>query len=201
MKPANYAPVYAGLYPELAEIARAHGYAMAVHGSMARDADLICIPWTDEDSSPQEVVEAIEAEFAIRRVSDPKFREHGRTVYSLTIAGPGCFIDLSFTPRTTSKPVAWRSPHTLWPEHWHFDENDPGDVRGKQPLFTGEPTLNGHNNDLGCVVRSISEDGFRIVSVSDAQNGDYHVVADKGDIADLGDVISKAITDALRARQ
>ncbi|OAM84208.1 hypothetical protein [Devosia elaeis] len=100
MKAANYAPVYAGLYPELAEIARNHGYAMAVHGSFAKDADLICVPWTDDAADPHAVVDAITSEFAIQRIpGDPKIREHGRIVYSLTIAAPGCFIDLSFTPR------------------------------------------------------------------------------------------------------
>ncbi|OKN23544.1 hypothetical protein AM343_001586 [Klebsiella variicola] len=34
MKPANFAPVYCALYPALAEIARKHGYAMAIHGTM-----------------------------------------------------------------------------------------------------------------------------------------------------------------------
>lgn len=103
MKAANYAPVYAGLYPELAEIARSHGYAMAVHGSMARDADLICIPWTQAAADPQAVVDAITSEFAIKGDrKDPRQREHGRLVYTLTVAGPGCFIDLSFTPRSAN---------------------------------------------------------------------------------------------------
>lgn len=43
MKPANLAPVYCALYPALAEIARKHGYAMAIHGTMARDFDLMGI--------------------------------------------------------------------------------------------------------------------------------------------------------------
>ncbi|MFC3642273.1 hypothetical protein [Aquibium oceanicum] len=78
MKPANYAPVYAGLYPELAEIARKHGYAMAVHGSLARDADLICIPWTDEAESPQAIVDEITTTFAIReRHGGPKVLSTG----------------------------------------------------------------------------------------------------------------------------
>lgn len=38
MKPPNYAPVYAAaLYPDLAELFRSHGYALACHGSLARD--------------------------------------------------------------------------------------------------------------------------------------------------------------------
>lgn len=103
MKPANYAPVYAGLYPELAEIARTHGYAMAVHGSLAKDADLICIPWVESAAEPAAVVEAITTEFAISADrNEPRTREHGRLVYTLTVAGPGCFIDLSFTPRAAT---------------------------------------------------------------------------------------------------
>jgi hypothetical protein len=30
MRDPNYAPVYCALYPELAEIAREHGYAMSI---------------------------------------------------------------------------------------------------------------------------------------------------------------------------
>ena len=103
MKPANYAPVYAGLYPELAEIARSHGYAMAVHGSLARDADLVCIPWVENAAEPQVVVDAITTEFAIRRADAPVIREHNRVVYTLVVDGPGCFLDLSFTPRMTTE--------------------------------------------------------------------------------------------------
>ena len=50
MKPANRAAVYAAaLYPDLAEIAREHGYALAVHGSLARDFDLIAVPWREKE--------------------------------------------------------------------------------------------------------------------------------------------------------
>ena len=99
MKPANFAPVYAGLYPELAEIARSNGYAMAVHGTMGRDADLVCIPWVDSASDPQKVVDDILAEFAFSTLpDDPTTREHGRIVYTLAYVG-SCFIDLSFMPR------------------------------------------------------------------------------------------------------
>lgn len=64
MKPANLAPVYCALYPALAEIARKHGYAMAIHGTMARDFDLICIPWVETPSKPEEVVSEITATYA-----------------------------------------------------------------------------------------------------------------------------------------
>lgn len=101
MKPANNAPVYIGAYKELAEVAREHGYAMAVHGSVARDLDLICIPWIDDAAEPQAVVDAITSRFAFEEINKPpSVREHGRLVYTLAVSFGDCFIDLSFTPRS-----------------------------------------------------------------------------------------------------
>lgn len=102
MKPANYAPVYSALYPELAEIARKHGYALAVHGSLARDMDVICIPWIDVPSEPQAVVSQITTEFDIRQIGEPATRQHGRIVYTISIGHGSCALDLSFMPRETA---------------------------------------------------------------------------------------------------
>lgn len=99
MKPANNAPVYAGMYRELTEIARAHGYAMAVHGSMIRDFDLICIPWTHNPSTPHEVVTAFSKCFHLAgRIPEPTIKEHGRLAYSLNFSFADCYIDISFMP-------------------------------------------------------------------------------------------------------
>lgn len=97
--PPSYAPVYAAIYPELAEIARQHGYALAIHGSLTRDFDLIAVPWVDKPSGAFRLVNAIESEFAIKRVGRVNLREHGRLVVSLSIGHGECAIDLSFTPR------------------------------------------------------------------------------------------------------
>ena len=40
------------LMPALTEQARSDGYALAVHGSGARDLDLILIPWTEQANMP-----------------------------------------------------------------------------------------------------------------------------------------------------
>ena len=48
MKPANRAPFFACIYHGLCDIARKHGYALAIHGTVTTDLDLIAIPWTDE---------------------------------------------------------------------------------------------------------------------------------------------------------
>ena len=37
MKDPSYAPTYCALYPALANIARSHGYALAIHGTLGRD--------------------------------------------------------------------------------------------------------------------------------------------------------------------
>lgn len=107
MKPANFAAVYVCLYPELAEIARSHGYAMAVHGSVARDFDLVCIPWAEKVDPPEAVVDSIVNKFAIRKVGDMKAMRHGRVAQKLSIKFGECAIDLSFTPMPPDPMDAW----------------------------------------------------------------------------------------------
>lgn len=100
MKPPSPAPAYCvGLYPDMAEIARKHGYALAAHGSLARDFDLICIPWTASPSDPAEVVADICAHFAIKMREEPDVTHHGRIRCPLNISFGTCFVDLSFMPR------------------------------------------------------------------------------------------------------
>ena len=100
MKDASYAPMYCAMYPELAEITRKHGYALAVHGSVSRDLDLICVPWLENVSTPEEVIEDLVKKFYLERVpGDPELKVHGRLVYVLTLGFGDCFIDLSFMPR------------------------------------------------------------------------------------------------------
>lgn len=84
----SYALVYATILPGLQEIARAHGYALAVHGSMATDLDLIACPWTDEATDAETMIEAIRervvAFFPVgyqlsgEMVPNPQPKPHGR---------------------------------------------------------------------------------------------------------------------------
>ncbi len=101
MKPANYAPIYACIYPQLAELTRRHGYALAAHGSLARDFDLICVPWVESPSEPQTVVEDMVESFAITQVLEPVVKHHNRLVYTLSLSFGDCFLDLSFMPTVT----------------------------------------------------------------------------------------------------
>lgn len=104
MKDPTYAPMYCALYPKLTAIARHHGYALAVHGTLARDMDLICIPWIEHPSPPQTVVDEITREFHIREVGEPDTTVHGRERFTITVGFGECFIDLSFMPRIEGRP-------------------------------------------------------------------------------------------------
>lgn len=98
----NYAPIYAAaLYPELAKIFQKHGFALAVHGSLARDMDLIAIPWTKKVSKRETIVAELCSTFCIRVINAPRRtgrKEHGRIVYTICVGHGECALDLSFMP-------------------------------------------------------------------------------------------------------
>jgi hypothetical protein len=101
MKPAeklkpNYGPVYCAMYPALAKICQKHGYALAVHGSLARDFDLIAVPWAEEISTKEEVLKEITTVFAINVVGTPEKRNHGRVAYTISVGWGECAMDFSF---------------------------------------------------------------------------------------------------------
>jgi hypothetical protein len=102
MKPPSLAPVYCAMYPDLARIAREHGYALAVHGSLSRDFDLICIPWIESPSEPGTVVSAFCEFYAIRTIGDFEEKMHGRIAQTVSISWGECQIDLSFMPRVST---------------------------------------------------------------------------------------------------
>lgn len=97
MKPANNAPMYCAMYPSLAEICRSHGYALAVHGTMARDFDLIAIPWGDSPSEPEVVVIEITTKHAVSLIGEKTLMKHNRQCFTLALYGE-FFFDFSFMP-------------------------------------------------------------------------------------------------------
>lgn len=71
---------------------------------MARDFDVIAVPWIPKPSLPQMVVDEITNTFDIREVAGPPTtKEHGRLVYTLSIGFGECFCDFSFMPTLTIK--------------------------------------------------------------------------------------------------
>jgi hypothetical protein len=95
----NFAPVYAAaMYPGLAQIFNRHGYALAVHGSLARDFDLIAVPWADKISNVATVLDEVTAIYAVRVIGEPTKKNHGRVAYTLSCGFGECALDLSFIP-------------------------------------------------------------------------------------------------------
>jgi len=121
MKAASLAPFYGCLYPGLCDVARANGYALAIHGSMVTDLDLVAVPWTAEAVEDTVLVEAIlkhcsavlypellarhghgekavESILRNREARCPSDKPHGRKCWSLHLDF-GVYVDLSVMPR------------------------------------------------------------------------------------------------------
>lgn len=102
----SFVCIYAQLLPRIKEVAKKRGYALAIHGSMQRDFDIIAVPWVEDASKPSELVEAIANEvdgFVIGDLSDkgiidqldsPTKQPHGRLSWNICWGG-NVFIDLS----------------------------------------------------------------------------------------------------------
>jgi len=105
------------LLVRMREIARQDGWALAVHGSMSRDLDIVAVPWTDQASYEPALVEALRAAVAQElggvalvgagedgRTPGYKIKPNGRRCYTLHStseqlvedeAGAHPYVDLS----------------------------------------------------------------------------------------------------------
>lgn len=91
---------YAAMYPSLVRVARRFGYALAIHGSAARDFDLVAIPWTRFARPAAELVEAIrECSGGTETAQGVTEKAHGRVAVAIYF-GAGAYLDLSVMPRT-----------------------------------------------------------------------------------------------------
>jgi len=93
--------VYLSRIQLVRDVAKLHGYAIGVHGSMKRDLDLIAVPWIENPSSPESLVKAIEIAVSGYILEPPRglpvAKPHGRLAWSIHLGG-GPFIDLSVMP-------------------------------------------------------------------------------------------------------
>lgn len=94
MKDPNPAPFYACLYPGLCDVAREHGYALALHGSMVSDMDIIAIPWIEGAAPTSKLLAALK-----ERVQAMDYREL-----------------LQFTSRTAHVDKVIEAQHNLTPD-------------------------------------------------------------------------------------
>lgn len=104
---------YAVLYAEVRRTAFEKGYALALHGSLQKDLDVIAIPWVESASSEDDLVKAI-CETAGGFISPqdgkcPGLKPHGRHAWTIHLGGCSAteppekratYIDLSVMPKT-----------------------------------------------------------------------------------------------------
>ena len=106
------AAAYVALYPMLLQIAKDHGYALAVHGSLHRDFDLVAIPWIKEASEGLTLIKEIKKKMRAVTHNDkmdylykdcaPTEKPHGRKAYSLHFTNDGMYggyLDISVMPK------------------------------------------------------------------------------------------------------
>ena len=80
--------------------ARLHGYALALHGSLTRDIDIIAVPWTAEAKSADTLVKGLRS--TLRRLYPVTLeigpealpKPHGRLCWNFWIR-PWTYIDLA----------------------------------------------------------------------------------------------------------
>jgi hypothetical protein len=89
--------------PAAREAARCHGYAIAVHGSLKRDIDLVAIAWTEQAVDADELVRVVQGAIGgvlgnCLRMKDWTQKPHGRVATTLIHAGFAGEIDLSVIP-------------------------------------------------------------------------------------------------------
>ena len=90
---------YACLYPRLAAVAREHGYALAMHGSLVADCDLIAVPWVNDAARGDDLAAALARRCGGWLVLDswPERRPAGIRKHVIHLGG-GPYLDLAVIP-------------------------------------------------------------------------------------------------------
>lgn len=138
MKDVSPAATYVTMIPKLTEAAREVGYALAVHGSLGRDLDLIAVPWTAEAASAEELIlrllsaayfqEAYLPPRTERKEGEPEdpskgngdaaaVRPHGRKAWSIHFRGSHTmYLDVSVMPRAPASVASAPTAPSAHPE-------------------------------------------------------------------------------------
>jgi|SRR6185437_738970 len=106
---------YSALISALRHVAYRCGYALAVHGSLKRDIDLIAAPWRDTAIDAHSLIESLkvatESIFGLARTRKadegnmPERKPCGRLAWSfyLTYDDHGPYLDISVMPKVPEK--------------------------------------------------------------------------------------------------
>jgi hypothetical protein len=143
MKDVSNATAYALLLPQLMRAGREVGYAIAVHGSMARDLDIVAVPWTEEAVNAERLIMHLLAavdgrlrngarndagEWIRTPGSEPKPLPHGRLAWSLHVGHEGMYLDVSVMPLAPAAPISGSAPMNK--EHVRLDAMPDDDPKG-----------------------------------------------------------------------
>lgn len=92
---------YTMFYMAMVKTCREHGYALALHGSMQRDCDMVAIPWTEEASSEEDLIaDLLKKHDLMEGNSAQKDKPHGRRAYVFIFWGDGGYLDFCIMPRS-----------------------------------------------------------------------------------------------------
>jgi hypothetical protein len=92
------------IMPDLRLAARGCGYALATHGSLARDIDMVAFPWVDDADEPELLVSRLIGVLSGKvgraiEIGGRGVKPHGRQAYTIIASGAAMpEIDLSIMP-------------------------------------------------------------------------------------------------------
>ncbi len=102
------AAFYASIWEDLRQAAMDCGWALGLHGSLAKDMDIMAMPWTEEARPVEEMIKALSACFTESRFADHHIVPHatkpnGRIVYTMTIWAD-FYLDINVIGGPNAKP-------------------------------------------------------------------------------------------------
>lgn len=92
--------LYAIYFGILKKVARRYGYALALHGSLTRDMDLVAFPWVEKPKSHISMLRAMNKHLGnkLSRGQKPysyfEKKQHGRESFTICTGGGG-YVDIS----------------------------------------------------------------------------------------------------------
>lgn len=98
------AAFYACMWDDLRNAAMDCGWALGLHGSLAKDMDIMAMPWTDNAKPVEEMILALSDCFTGNPFKElhtvPHYNKpHGRIVYTMSIWAD-FYLDISIMPNT-----------------------------------------------------------------------------------------------------
>lgn len=116
---------YVGLFDRLAKTGKEHGYALALHGSLSNDMDIMAMPWTHDAIPLPKLIEKLHDAMTFLRVdvamdngfyggegyfkdhsriTGPEYKPHNRLAWSIHL-GMGARLDISAMQREQDSPI------------------------------------------------------------------------------------------------